>query len=205
MARSALHLRPHAGFTLSLLASLLLAAPLLASDSERERESKTSASETSSAAEAARKSPARETPQQQESPLVRAAREGLKTTGTRKFTDEDLRDVRGRLIVIEGSNVQATEVESVEARLARLRKQQQQQPPQQQGPSRERQIAALEQTIEALEEQLLEIEESAYLEGAYLADEDFERTSEDSRFAVKRAELERARRELARLTSSRNE
>jgi hypothetical protein len=198
MARSSQNHRAHTGFTLSLVTSVLLAVPLFGSDAESGKKAATTESEKSARAEAVREGSAGDTQQRQESPLVRAAREGSKTTGTRKFTDEDLKEVKGRLIVIEGTNVQATEVEPVEERLARIRRQQQSSQPQ--GPSRQSQIAALEQTILDLEEQLLEIED-----GYYLGDEDFERYVDDSRFAIKRAELERAKRDLVRLKSPPNE
>jgi hypothetical protein len=194
MARSAQNHRAYTGFTLALVASLLLAVPLSGTEAERTRKTATTESETSARAEAARERSAGDAEQRQESPLVRAAREASRATGTRKFTDEDLKHAKGRLIVIEGSNVQPVEVESVEQRLARLRRQEQSSEPQ--APSRQSQIAALEQTILDLEEQLLEIED-----GYYLGDEDFERYVDDSRFAIKRAELERAKRDLARLKS----
>jgi hypothetical protein len=196
MARSAQNHRANTGFTLTLVASVLLAAPLFGSDAESGRKAATT--EASARAEAARSSAAGDDERRQESPLVRAARETSRATATRRFTDEDLKHVKGRLIVIEGSNVQPVEVESVEQRLKRARRQEQSTQPQE--PSRQSQILALEQTILDLEEQLLEIED-----GYYLGDEDFERYVDDSRFAIKRAELEQAKRDLARLKSPPNE
>ncbi len=133
------------------------------------------------------------------SPLVKAAKSSKnKKSSARSFTDADLSHTKGKLIVVQGTNVREPEIVPVEERLPQLKNSGQ-------GTAAEAQLSAARRQAEAkaLEEQISTLEtELRRLESEYyMIEEEDHREVVERQFDEKRKALEDAKEKLSKIRS----
>lgn len=132
------------------------------------------------------------------SPLVKAAQSSSDARSVKKYTDADLKKVKGHMIVIEGTNVREPEIKPVEERTPEeLRSRQPDHEAQAREIRRKNEISRLQKEIASIESDLRRLETDYYNIEEEDQDEVIER-----QFSEKQRALEEAKKKLSELQGS---
>ncbi|MDX1583398.1 MAG: hypothetical protein R3338_07325 [Thermoanaerobaculia bacterium] len=140
-----------------------------------------------------------------ESPLVRAARSSSRGESKRSFTDADLSSSKGRLIVVEGTNVREPDVTPIEERIRQAEREEEEKAREREAERaeqyhRDRRISQLTTKVTALESQLRRLENDFYV-----TEEDDKREALQEEYVETKEALKSAREELSQVRNGSGE